>query len=88
MRIYDVPKLVSVEAQADYKLSLVFDDGTKGTVSVADRLFGPVFEPLRDPEFFAEVRVDEYGAVCWPNDADLDPDALYRQVTQERPPKK
>lgn len=74
-------RVVSVEAKADHKLSLVFDDGTKGIVSIADRLFGPMFEPLKDPKFFAQVRVDEFGAVCWPNDADLAPDALYRKVT-------
>ena len=34
-------KVVSVEAMADHKLSLVFDDGTRGTISIADRLFGP-----------------------------------------------
>lgn len=74
-------RVVSVEAKADHKLSLVFDDGTKGTISIADRLFGPMFEPLKDPKFFAQVRVDEFGAVCWPNQADLAPDALYRKVS-------
>jgi hypothetical protein len=39
-----------------------------------------MFEPLKDPEFFAQARVDEFGAVCWPNDADLAPDALYRKI--------
>lgn len=73
-------RVVSAEAKAGHKLSLDFDDGTRGTISVADRLFGPVFEPLRDPKFFALVRVDEFGAVCWPNEADMAPDALYRKV--------
>ena len=73
-------RVVSVKAEPEYTLSLVFDDGTKGTVSIAERLFGPMFEPLRDPEVFAQVRVDEFGAVCWPNEADLAPDALYRIV--------
>ena len=36
------------------------------------------FEPLRDPEFFAEVRVDpEAHTVVWPNGADLDPLVLH-----------
>ena len=49
-------------------------------MSWASRLFGPMFEPLKKPAFFELARVDEFGAVCWPNDADLAPDALYRQV--------
>jgi hypothetical protein len=36
--------------------------------------------PLRDPERFAEVSIDEFGAVCWPNGADLAPDAMYERV--------
>jgi hypothetical protein len=38
-------------------------------------LRGPVFQPLQDPAFFAQVRVD-YGTVVWPNGVDLDPDVL------------
>ncbi len=48
---------------------------------MSDRLFGPMFEPLKDPEFFAQVTVDEYGAPTWPNGADLAPDAIYRQLS-------
>jgi len=41
-----------------------------------------VFEPLRDPAYFAKLRVDpELGTVVWPNGADLDPDVLYGHVT-------
>ena len=73
-------RVTSVETRPEYILAVTFDDGTRGEVSLADRLFGPMFEPLKDPGFFAQARVDEFGAVCWPNDADLDPDALYRKI--------
>jgi hypothetical protein len=39
-----------------------------------------MFEPLQDPKFFAQVFVDDFGAVAWPNGADLAPDALYEQL--------
>jgi hypothetical protein len=43
--------------------------------------FSGVFEPLREPEFFARATVHpELGAVCWPNNADLDSDVLYAKV--------
>jgi hypothetical protein len=64
----------------DYRLAVRFDDGTEGEVGLRDRLFGPVFEPLRDPHVFAQVFVDEYGAIAWPNGADLAPDALYERL--------
>lgn len=42
------------------------------------RGYGRVFEPLRDPELFAQARVDrESGTVTWPTGADLDPIVVY-----------
>ena len=73
-------RVVSVKPLEDYRLSLTFLDGTQGIISIRDRLFGPVFEPLRDPAVFGQVHVDEFGAVAWPNGADLAPDALYERI--------
>jgi hypothetical protein len=73
-------KVVFVKALPGSKLEVAFSDGTRGTVELRDRLFGPVFEPLKDPNFFNQVRVDEFGVVCWPNGADLAPDALYERL--------
>jgi hypothetical protein len=61
-------------------LEVGFDDGVQGVVSLHDRLFGPVFEPLRNPALFRQASIDEFGAVCWPNGADLAPDALHEQL--------
>jgi len=77
-------RIVSVNARPDWQLEVVFSDGTRGTVSLKDRLFGPVFEPLKDPSMFARVSLDEYGAICWPNGADLAPDALYEKLAGAR----
>jgi len=74
-------RITHVETKPEYTLAVTFDDGTRGEVCIADRLFGPMFEPLKDPNFFAQAKVDEFGAVCWPNDADLAPDALYRKIS-------
>jgi hypothetical protein len=73
-------RVVSVRALDDYQLDVSFDDGTRGVVSLADRLFGPVFEPLREPALFRQVFVDEFGVVSWPHGADLAPDALHEQI--------
>ena len=74
-------RVQSVKALPDYRLLVEFTDGVKGEVSMKDRLFGPVFAPLKDAELFLQVGVDEFGAVCWPNGADLAPDALYEKLS-------
>jgi hypothetical protein len=75
-----MPIVVSVQPLQDYHLEVLFDDGTGGIIPLKDRLFGPMFEPLRDIAFFRQVSVDQYGVVCWPNGADLAPDAMYEQL--------
>ena len=62
---------------------LRFEDGVEGVVDLGQQLrFEGVFEPLKDRDYFLQVRVDpEAGTITWPNGADLDPDVLYSRVT-------
>ncbi len=75
--------IVAAKALGDYRLHLRFEDGVEGVVDLAPHIsFRGVFEPLRDPAYFAQVSVDrELGTVVWPNGADLDPDVLYGEIT-------
>lgn len=73
-------RVVKVKALSGYRLDVEFEDGVKGVISLENDLFGPVFKPLKDPQFFAKVAVDEFGAICWPNGADLAPDAIHAQL--------
>ena len=73
-------KVTQVKVLSNYRLEILFNDGVKGVVSLSDRLFGPMLEPLKDPAFFAKAKVDEFGAIGWPNGADLAPDALYERL--------
>jgi hypothetical protein len=75
--------IVSVRPLSGHRLRLTFDDGVEGIVEVAQMVqFTGVFEPLRDRAFFDQVKVNpELGTVQWPNDADLDSDVLYANVT-------
>lgn len=66
------------EVVDDGRLRLTFDDGSERTVDLAGTMRGTMGEPLRDPAFFRQVRVDpELGTVVWPNGLDLDPDVLH-----------
>ena len=69
-----------------HSLQLTFNDGTRKRVNVLLLLAGPVFELLRDPDYFARVVVDPVlGTVVWPNEADFAPEALYDLPAEEEP---
>lgn len=69
----------SVEPKAPLALTVRLVDGTEGTVRFEPSHLTGVFESLRDPEIFRQVRVDG-GAVGWPGDIDLAPDAMYHEI--------
>jgi Protein of unknown function (DUF2442) len=74
----EIHDIVDVEVTGEYGLRVTFDDGAVREVSLEGQLDGPVFEPLRDAELFAQVAVDrESGTVTWPTGADLDPIVIY-----------
>jgi len=74
-----LPRITSVEPLGGHRLRLTFTDGLVRDLDLADVVGrGGVFEPLRDPGHFAQVRVDEAtGTICWPSGVDLDPDVLH-----------
>ena len=77
-------EITAVEYLGGHRLRLTFADGFVGDVDLAERLArpnGPMFEPLEDVGYFAQVTVDpELGTVVWPNGADLAPDVLHEQA--------
>ena len=77
--------IVEARPLGGYSLYLRFGDGAAGELDLAPLLqFTGVFEPLRDPQFFAQVRVNpDIGTVVWPNGADLCPDVLRHYLTGE-----
>jgi hypothetical protein len=73
--------VIEVRYVRDFVIWVKFEDGAEGTIDLAGELYGPVFEPLKDVDFFKQVRVDpELGTIVWPNGADLAPEFLHEQV--------
>jgi len=72
-------RVVKAQACGAHSLALTFKDGTRKRVDLLPLLEGPVFEPLRDPKYFAMVELDLVaGTVVWPNGADVAPETLYK----------
>jgi hypothetical protein len=72
----------AVEILGHYQLRLTFSDGLVGDVDLSHLgKLGGVFTPLRDPAFFAQVRLDpEIGTITWPGGVDLAPEVLYERA--------
>ena len=78
-------RVVKAKACGAHSLDLTFKDGTRKRVNLLLLLDGPVFEPLRDPKYFATVELDSAaGTVVWPNGADIAPETLYKLASETR----
>jgi len=65
----------------DFVVWLRFNDGSEGEVDLSEELDGPVFEPLKDPEVFAQFRLDpDIHTLVWPNGADFAPEFLHEHA--------
>ncbi len=79
--------VVEIKVTGPHSLDITFSDGTSKEVDLELELYGEVFEPLRDPAFFAQAAVDpELGTVVWPNGADFSPEFLYRYQAKRHTP--
>ncbi len=73
----DLIEVTGVRVLGDYRLRLWFSDGKVGDVDVSDiRDKDNLFADLRDPAYFAKVRVDpEVGTIAWPMESTCLPSA-------------
>jgi hypothetical protein len=77
-------RVAEVNAQPGFRLQVRFNDGTEGEVNMAALVHSSnagVFAALRDEMLFRQVRL-ELGAVTWPGELDLAPDAMYAAMKQ------
>jgi Protein of unknown function (DUF2442) len=74
-------KIVQAKAAENYRVELVFDDGTRGTADLSGLAGRGVFTLWNDYAEFRKVSIGESGELVWSNQIDLCPDSLYLKVT-------
>ncbi len=79
-----MPTVIDATYRGEYMIELTFSDGCRATVDFSRWLDGPVFEPLKDRNYFASFFLDG-GTVAWANGADIAPEALYESAHSSRP---
>jgi hypothetical protein len=75
---HEIHYIKSINIVGLHLLEVVFENGTRKTINLAPVLYGEMYGPLKDPEFFKRVKLDdEVQTLVWPNGADFDPSMLY-----------
>ena len=74
--------VVDARYVSGYKIWVEFNNGESGVVDLEPDLWGPVFEPLRDPDVFKRFKVsDILHTIAWDNGADFAPEHLHDKVS-------
>lgn len=74
-------KAVQASPLEGFRLWLKYEDGTEGIVDLGDLTGRGVFEAWSEGNIFDAVAVSESGAIVWPGEIDLCPDALCIRLT-------
>lgn len=78
---YELVEVTEARHLGGYRVWLRFSDGAEGEIDLEAELWGEVFEPLKDPAYFALVELDpEARTIVWPNGADLAPEFLRTNI--------
>lgn len=71
-------KVTAVKPLDAYKLEIEFNDGVVRVVDCSFLLHGTLGEPLRNLDYFRQVRVDhDTRTIVWPNGLDPAPELLH-----------
>jgi hypothetical protein len=75
MNLPEINRITSARALEGHAIEVLFSDGYMGRIDLQPALWGPVFGPLANPDYFRQFRLED-DTIRWPNDADFCPDVL------------
>ena len=64
----------------EYKVWVAFNDGAEGEIDLSSELYGELFEPLKDKEFFSSFTLEGH-TLSWSNGADFAPEFLREHIS-------
>ena len=71
-----VIRIISADYLEDYKIKLKFNDGLEKRIDLEKELYGEIFEPLKNMDYFKNFSLNHF-TIEWPNGADFAPEFLY-----------
>lgn len=75
MNAPELNRVSSARIIEQHELEIRFSDGYVGRLDLSPALWGPIFELLKNPDYFRQFRIED-DTIRWPNDADFCPDVL------------
>jgi len=66
----------------DYRVWIKFNDGKFGEIDLAKDVWGEIFEPLKDINYFKEFKI-ENDTLSWKNGADFAPEFLHELLIKQ-----
>jgi hypothetical protein len=72
-----LPRVKDARVLHPYVIEVTFTDGTRRRIDLADEIWGTVFEPLENPDYFTLQMYVGTGSIEWPSGASIAPEALY-----------
>ena len=75
-----IAKPIEVKALDSYSIFVAFADGVQGAVDLTRLAHKGVFHDWDKNNLFAQVHIDDYGAIAWNEAIDICPDKIYLQL--------
>ncbi len=78
-------RIREIKALPDFCIDVVFIDGLRGRIDLSQYIISPragVFACLQDQNLFNQAFLN-YGALTWPGEIDLAPDAMYEEIREK-----
>jgi len=63
----------------EYSVWVSFNDGASGNIDLSSELWGKVFEPLKDINYFKQFQIKGH-TLSWDNGADFAPEFLREHI--------
>ena len=70
-------KVIKADYIKDYSIFLIFNNGEKKVVDLKNELWGDIFKPLKNKDFFKKFTLNPF-TIEWVNGVDFAPEFLYK----------
>jgi hypothetical protein len=68
--------IIDIKPLENYTIWVLFDDNFSGTINIKPFITTGLSEKLSDYNYFKQVKIDNFGGICWDNGFDFCPNYL------------